>query len=318
VAAAVIQGVFGPNYTGMPFNGEDGNNSSLKPAKSVSRSIGFVLQPDAIRGLTLNIDFSSITLNGYAGGIGFNNILQSVNALGSASPFFKNLGVDGFAGTAAGTQPFVHPGDLQAFLTNPATGKGDPTAANRLFIEDQFQNLAILQEQSFTTGLSYRLPWDELGNWTFNSTGAIFKSFNFKSLPGQPFIQYAGYSNNTGVFGGTLPKYRFFSNIDWLYRGWDVTVNNTYVSGTQDSGANGTTTPLIPVASYLTWDLRVAYDWHFQASSDKRVLTAALGVNNIADRMPPLAARAFLDNNADVATFSPIGRLLYMTVSVSL
>jgi iron complex outermembrane receptor protein len=48
------------------------------------------------------------------------------------------------------------------------------------------------------------------------------------------------------------------------------------------------------------------------------VLTTALGVNNVADRMPPLAPRAFLDNNADVATFSPIGRLIYLTVAVSL
>ena len=46
VAGTVIQGVFGPNYTGLPFNGEDGNNPQLKPATSVSRSIGFVLQPE--------------------------------------------------------------------------------------------------------------------------------------------------------------------------------------------------------------------------------------------------------------------------------
>jgi iron complex outermembrane recepter protein len=32
--------------------------------------------------------------------------------------------------------------------------------------------------------------------------------------------------------------------------------------------------------------------------------------------MPPLAPRAFLDNNADVATFAPIGRLVYATLSV--
>ena len=189
--------------------------------------------------MTVNVDFSSITLNGYAGGIGFNNILQSVNTLGAASPFFKNLGVDGFVGSAGATQPFVHPGDLQTFLTNPATGKGDPIAANRLYVEDQFQNLAILQERMYTTGVNYQLPWEQFGSWTLSSTGAIFKSFNFKSLPSQPYIQYAGYSNNTGVFGGTLPKYRFFSTVDWQYRTWDITINNTYVSGTLDTGGTG-------------------------------------------------------------------------------
>jgi iron complex outermembrane receptor protein len=45
-------------------------------------------------------------------------------------------------------------------------------------------------------------------------------------------------------------------------------------------------------------------------------MTFALGINNIADRMPPLAPRAFLDNNADVSTFSPLGRLIYATVSI--
>jgi outer membrane receptor protein involved in Fe transport len=321
VAGTVVQGVFGPNYQGMPFNGEDGNNPNLKPPTSVSRSIGFVLQPNAIRGLTVNVDFSSITLHGFAGGIGFNSILQSVNALGSASPFFKNLGVDNFVGSAGASQPFIHPGDLQTFLTNPGTGKGDPVAANRLFIIDQFQNLAVLQEQSFTTGVNYQLPWDEIGNWSFSSTGAIFKSFNFQALPGQQFIQYAGTTNNaggSGGFGGTLPKYRFFTTIDWAYEGWDVSINNSYMSSTVDTGVNGTSTPTIPVASYITWDMRVAYEWHFQESNDRRVLTTALGVNNIADRMPPLAPRAFLDNNADVATFSPLGRLIYLTVNVSL
>jgi len=96
-----------------------------------------------------------------------------------------------------------------------------------------------------------------------------------------------------------------------------VTVNNTYVSGTNDTGANGISTPTIPVASYLAWDLRMAYNWHMAPKHESTVMTVALGVNNVTNRMPPLAPRAFLDNNADVATFSPIGRLIYASASVS-
>lgn len=317
VAGTVIQGVFGGNYAGLPFNGEDGNNPNLKPATSVERSIGLVFQPNLIKGLTVSADFSSINLYGFAGGIGFNNILGSINSLGAASPFFNNLGVDGFVGASGASQPFTHPGDLLTFLTNPATGKGDPAQANRLFVEDQFRNLAVLMERSYTLAANYVLPWDRVGTWTLSTNGAIFRSFKFQGLAGQSFIEYAGNSNNTGVFGGTLPKYRFFSTLDWTYRNLDITVNNTYVSGTNDTGANGTTTPVIPVASYLSWDVRVAYDWHLSAANDRRVLTTAIGANNIANRMPPLAPRAFLDNNADVATFSPIGRLVYGTLSIS-
>ncbi|PNB46078.1 hypothetical protein C1X73_35110, partial [Pseudomonas sp. FW305-130] len=66
-----------------------------------------------------------------------------------------------------------------------------------------------------------------------------------------------------------------------------------------------------------TFDARAAYEFPLKYIRDNSKLTVAVGVNNIGDRMPPLAARAFLDNNADVSTFSPIGRLLYGTVSVT-
>ncbi|MGH8291404.1 MAG: hypothetical protein ACREV7_20820 [Steroidobacteraceae bacterium] len=48
-------------------------------------------------------------------------------------------------------------------------------------------------------------------------------------------------------------------------------------------------------------------------------LTLAVGVNNIGNVMPPLAPRAFSNQNtnADIATYSPIGRLAYGEVAVS-
>jgi iron complex outermembrane receptor protein len=320
VGPGVLQGVFGANYTGLPFNGEDGNNPALQPATSISRSIGFVLQPEAVKGLTLSVDFSSINLQGFAGGIGFNNILPSINALGSASPYFNNLGVDNFVGSPGASQPFVHPGDLQAFLTNPVTGKGDPTQANRLYVVDQFRNLATLIEHSYSVNAEYVIPTQSAGTFTITSIGAIFTDFNFQDVPGHAFIQYAGTTNNaggSGGFGGTLPKYRFYTTLDWTYRNVDATLGNTYVSATKDTGLNGTSTPTIPVSSYISWDARAAYSWHLGAEASSRVLTLALGVNNLADRMPPLAPRAFLDNNADISTFSPIGRLIYATATIT-
>ncbi|TLY90722.1 MAG: hypothetical protein E6K38_14805 [Gammaproteobacteria bacterium] len=321
VGEAVIAGVFGrPNYSGMPFNGEDGNNPTLKPATSVSRSIGVVFKPQFVPGLSATVDFSSINLYGFAGGLGFNNILASVNQLGSTSRYFNNIAVDNFLGAPGASQPFVSPGDLLRFLTDPATGKGSPAQASRLYVIDQFQNLAVLQERSYTIGADYILPWDSYGTFTLATSGAVFKSFNFQDQPGHPFLQYAGKTNNAGAsggFGGTLPTYRFFTSLDWRYRDLEITVNNTYVSGTDDTGVNGTSTPLIPVSSYSTWDLREAYDWHLSHANEARILTFALGVNNLTNRLPPLAPRAFVDNNADVATFSPLGRFVYGTVTVT-
>src|SRR5258708_15484420 len=163
------------------------------------------------------------------------------------------------------------------------------------------------------------MPTERRGPFTLSTVGAFFRDFIFQALPGTAYIQYAGTTNNaggSGGFGGTLPKYRFFTTLDWIYHDVDLTLSNTYVSSTVDTGVNGTSTPTIPVTNYVTWDSRAAYDLHF-VGKDSRIMTVALGINNIADRMPPLAPRAFLDNNADVSTFSPIGRLIYGTVSIT-
>src|SRR5207237_742025 len=81
---------------GVACDGEDGHNPNLKPATSVSRSIGVVFKPHFVPGLSATVDFSSINLYGFAGGLGFNNILASVNQLGSASRYFNNIAVDNF------------------------------------------------------------------------------------------------------------------------------------------------------------------------------------------------------------------------------
>ncbi len=319
VGAGVIQGVFGSNYTAMPFNGEDGNNPNLKPAKSTSRLLGFTLRPNAVPGLSLAVDYSDISLKGFAGGIGFNTILTSINTLGAASPYFANLAVDAFPGTAGAAQPFTHAGDLLAFLTSAATGKGDPNQAQRLYVVDQFRNLASLTEHSFTVAADYAIPTERFGTFRLSTNGAVFNKFKFQPLPGSAFIEYAGHTNNAGAsggFGGTLPKYRFYSTLDWTDREWEVTLGNTYASAASDTGVNGTSTPPIHVASYLAWDIRVGYDIHPADGKAIKDIKIAVGMNNIANRMPPLAPRAFVDNSADVAAFSPIGRLTYASVQM--
>jgi len=176
----------------------------------------------------------------------------------------------------------------------------------------------VLQERSWTLGVTYILPWESAGTWTLSSNGAVFQSFRFQDIPGDPFIQYAGNTNNNGVFGGTLPKYRFYSTVDWVFRSLEITLANTYVSSVEDTGQNGNLAG-IPVSSYSAWDLRGAYDLHFGRSDSNTKLTLAVGVNNIGNRMPPLAPRAFANQytNADIATYSPIGRLVYGNVTLS-
>jgi iron complex outermembrane receptor protein len=308
-----IATAFGAAYAGEPFNAEDGNNPNLQPATSVSKTVGFVFKPTFVKGLMVVADYSDITLSGFQGGAGFNNILTSINALGSASPFFGSLALNGFPGTPGAANPFGAPGSLKAFLTNPVTGQGVPAQAAQLYLVDYFRNLAQLHEESWNVTVDYIVATDSAGTFSLSSNGTIFDSFLFNpGIAGLTSVQGAGASNNASVFGGTLPKYRFYTSFDWAYHDVELTVANTYASGVQDRGGNGTLAP-VGVDRYFSWDVRAAYSWH---NDSVKNFNFAVGVNNVFDRMPPLDPRVFIDNNADVSTYSPIGRFVYVNFSL--
>lgn len=312
--------VFGPQYSvGDSFNGEDGANPSLKPSTSTSRSVGFAFHPDFARGLTLTVDYSSITLRGFPGGADSTRIMQSVNDLGSASPYFDSVSTGNFT-NLGGSDPFATPGSLKAFLTNPATGLPDPSKYSQLYVIDRFRNQSVLIEHSWMLGLNYTLPTSKYGTWTFSSKGMLFNSFKFQRRPGDPFQQYAGNASNIGVFAGTLPKESFYSTLDWSYGNLDLALANTYISSVNDTGAAGTL-PGIRVPSYSVWDLHGSYAWTLGpgGGDDGNKLTLSLGVNNFGNTMPPIFPRAFTNQftTSDIGTYSPIGRLVYGDVRVS-
>ena len=304
---------FGTSYNGLTFQAEDGNNPALQPATSTSKTIGVVFKPQLVPNLTITGDYSHVTLSGFQGGAGFNNILLSVNSLGSASPFFNSLAVGAFP-DQGGKNPFATPGSLLTYLTDPVTGKGSPTAAQNLYMVDFFRNLAQLLEESWNVSANYSIPTERIGTFALGTSGTILDSFKFNpGILGQPTIQNAGTANTESVFGGTLPKYRFYSTLDWKLSDLELTLANTYVSSVNDIGASGLLTP-IHVSSYTTFDARAAYSFHLAKVQDIKL---AVGVNNFTNHMPPLDPRTFTDNNADISTYSPIGRLVYGTITVS-
>jgi iron complex outermembrane receptor protein len=306
-------GVFGePALTTLTFNGEDGNNAALKPAVAVARSIGLTFRPKFVSGLSVNAEFSSINLYGFAGGIGFNNIFNSVNKLGSASPFFNNLGEGNFV-NFGGTDPFTTPGALKAYLA------ANPANLQNIYVEDRFTNLAVLRERSWNLSAMYILPWSSYGTWTLSTSAMAFDSYKFSDGLGDAPIQYAGNASNLGVFAGTLPKYRFYTTLDWAYQNLDISLANTYIASVTDAGAGGTGPVLTQVPHYSSFDLRGAYTWRFGGEDSGKKVVAALGVNDLNNAAPPYFPNAFSNAfmTTDIGTYSPIEREVYGDLTVS-
>jgi iron complex outermembrane recepter protein len=311
--------VFGPGYNlGGSFNGEDGVNPNLKPSTSVSRSIGFTFRPHFISGLAVNADFSSVDVFGFQGGADFTGVLASVNALGSASPYFDSVSTGQFT-NLGGSDPFGTPGSLAAYLTKAGSpGVGDPAKISNLYVIDRFRNESTLIERSWTLGAMYILPWSQYGTWTVSTNAMAFDSFKFQRRPGDMYQQYAGNASNIGVFAGTLPKYRFYTTVDWAYKSLEITLANTYISSVMDAGAAGNG-PLVEVPRYSSFDLRGAYTWYFGSEDSGKKAVLALGVNDLNNAAPPYFPKAFSNAylTTDIGTYSPIEREVYGDVTVS-
>ncbi len=308
---AIIQTAF-PGQPSSPFNAEDGNNPNLQPAKADTYSIGFVAKPDVLPDLRLTVQYTNINQKGIAGGIGFNNILVDVNRLGSNSLFYNNVAKNNFPGQPGAVQ-FANPGDLLAYL------QANPGVNNlNLYTIDQFRNLGGIKLSTFDITAGYTWRTGDYGRFELNATGTYLASYKYQALPSQSYYQFAGVASNSPQAGGTQPRFRTYTSLDWIYGDWTATLAHTFIDSVKDEGAGGFTfangaTTALPVKSYNSFDVRLAYKMRggLWIAHDT---TFAVGINDIADAMPPYAPNAFTDNRADVATYSPIGRLFYATI----
>ncbi len=318
--AAIITNAF-PTAVAGTTTVEDGNNPTLKPAKSESFSLGLVLKPDFVPRLKVDVEFSSVKETGQPAGIGFNNILIDVNNLGSASQFYNNIATGAFPGST-GAVLFANPGDVAKYV---AAGNTNVVGGNypSLFLIDRFTNLGQIKIKSLNVNAEYSVPTGGNGTLNFSTQAAFLLSYKYLALPNQlaadgvrsAVYEFAGTTTQGGGAQGTLPRFRAYSTADWNIGHFDAGVGFTYIGPVADIGiggltydtgltaalaaqakaaAAGTAIPVngfLPghVSAYSAVDLRLTY--HTADSSDGRAkgLTVTAGVNNLFDQLPPVS-----------------------------
>ena len=333
--AAIITNAF-PTAIPGTTTVEDGNNPHLNPAKSRSYSLGFVLKPNFAPGLKVDVEYSWVKEVGQPAGIGFNNILLDVNQHGSNSLFYNNIAKNAFPGQP-GAVGFANPGDVLAYVTNPANVIGGNYP--NLYMIDRFTNLGQTKVESLNVNADYTLRTSNYGNFAIGTQAAILLSYEYQALPGQPIYQFAGTTTQGGGAQGTLPRVRFYTTADWSFGHWDAGIANTFVSSVSDIGTGGLSydinfhkpgqTTFFPghVAAFSSWDLRLTY--HTYGEGETKGLSVTAGVNNLFDQMPPIStninpaagaaagATAWrAENNTDISTYGAIGRLIYISASL--
>ena len=308
------------------FSG-NGNNPGLHPSTARSHSFGVVVSPKALKGFSATINYVNVTQDGLPAGIGGNVIIASVNNLGSASPYFRNAAIGNIPGGPGSSQTLLAtPGGLKNYVTSAGY-------ANDLYILDNQANSGAVHVKAADLSVEYEFPTTDYGRFTVSTTGTYLQSFLVQRLPTDPTYEYAGYSTNGQTMSGTFPKYSFYSTLEWQKGNWAAQLGSAHMSSMTDilSGqipdlylANTATPPATKVAAYTTLDAQFSYTvGKAEATSLWSYLKGmklTLGVNNLTNHMPPFAPKSqpagSNNNNVDVATYSPVGRLMFVSGTI--
>jgi iron complex outermembrane receptor protein len=311
--------------TPAPFFSGNGSNPNLKPAEAWSRSFGIVLSPKAIKHLTVSLDYSNVFFKGFPAGLDDAvDIARQVNTLGAASPYFDLVSVKGAPGQPGSTRaPLATPGGLVAYVT-------DPGYTGDLYILDHKINSGGVHTQAVDISIEYQVPTESAGKFAFSTSGTYNVSTLVQPSPSSEFQEFVGYATAGTVFSATLPRFTLYSTLDWEFHDWGFLIGNTYNPSMIDILAYYTPSdyladnPPTKVNYYTSWDLQVSYTIPKKAAnklwSYLQGMKIILGANNVFNRMPPYAPLSQPPsgnyNNVDIATYSPIGRLLFVSATI--
>jgi iron complex outermembrane receptor protein len=215
-------------------------------------------------------------------------------------------------------QAITAPGQLSAFLRAGNSPQG-------IFLTDSNINIAGQKVKALDVAVNYEIPTKEYGRFNVGTTGTFFLDYKFQALPSQKYYEYAGHVTNGGTGAqGVVPGMRWFTTLAWNKGPWGATLANTYIDSVVDIGPGGitfensTTLRRRDVSSYSVFDASASYTFAKSAGDTGLSrwlggMRVTVGVNNLGDKMPPLSPQAFNESNADVSTYSPLGRLWYVS-----
>jgi iron complex outermembrane receptor protein len=274
------------------YNSVSQTNPNLKPSTATSWSSGFVWTPKEVKGLEISADFYEIVQHQLVGGYSQQAIVQSVELLGTASPFVQYVHL------------FTPHG---ALVTGPGQVSAAGAGGTGLYIDTPLINQGAQGVKGIDATVEYKWA-TAYGKWDIASTASIYNSYTLQQLPTEDYFQYAGHATQNN---GTLPRYRTYTTLNWMYRGANVTVANTFIPTVTDIGAGGDAEiPPTNVGSFMQWDINGSYKLsalHLGHWFDGAIFK--LGVNNVFNKQPPLAVNAFPNSYVDLSTYNgPVGR----------
>lgn len=237
------------NNPAATVEGLNGGNPDLLAEKSNSYTVGFVFQPEAIRGFSLTVDYWSIEIDDAIAAISAQNILnRCVDSASGPNMQFCNL-----------VQRNPETKSLQ-LITSVVQNVASQTASG---VDFEFGYDFDALNGRFNTKL--------IGTWLESR-----KTYSFQDFPSE-FIE------NAGVAGDATWQANL--SVNYRYDAWTAGVKTRYIDAvslytSQSLALNPDPSDIMSYGSYFVTDIRVGYDL---ASGVK----LAVGMDNVFNRDLP-------------------------------
>lgn len=289
----------GPAITGQA-NARSGANSNLRPATSDNYTFGFVWSPKNVRGLSLSVDYFSVEQIDLISTIGTATILQSVELLGTASPYAQFV-------------RFGPRGDVSQFTAGaPVTGVGQIGARpiDESYVTDTLVNIARQELAGVDVKIDYTWATDSMGRFDASLAGIWWAHYRAQTLPNTAEFDTVGLAT---FFNGTIPDWQTYLSVRWSQGPWAATFGWQHIPAVTDENWFSATDPAADanVEAFNSFDVAFAYTFGSQ-SGLLNGLTLKLGATNVFNEGLPMAKGSFSNENGDVSTYGAVGRFMFV------
>jgi iron complex outermembrane recepter protein len=230
-----------------------GGNLNLEPELATQWSAGFVLTPKSVKNLRLEFQWVQI---------------KRTMEVGTYSDVFGLGGDFGLSGQPGSYVRDPYDGAPNV-LNDPVTGL---PAGPLVSLNDRFQNLGATVGDFLDFGITYMLPTESAGTWTFqlNSTYTM----SYRALAGTDWVRFEGFAFDSTGF----PQWRSLASLSWAYRNFTATAIANYRSGLDYE--QPVTGEIVSLFDYTTYDVNFSYRLPWD-------ITLTFGIYNLLDEPPP-------------------------------
>ena len=146
---------------------------------------------------------------------------------------------------------------------------------------------------------------DGIGHFTVSNKD----TYNFKYWVLAPLSAAEQTAGKVSYYNGTVPRWRAYTYVDFQRGSWNATLANTWIPALTDDDDGEHVNP------YYSFDAMVGYTFSQNDPSFLALLKGlkvTVGVNNFLNRQPSNDYDVFSTDNADISTYSPLGRTVYI------